>query len=57
MKKIFSILIAFFFVLTVVGCGNKKDSTDPNSKKFKIAYISDTYGEEDVKNKEIINGK
>ena len=56
MKKIFSILIAFFFLLTVVGCTSKADSTAPNNKKFKIAYISDTYGEEDVKNKEIIDG-
>jgi len=58
MKKIFSMLLALFFLLTTFGCGNKSsnDANSANNKKFKVAYISDTYGQEDVKNKQVIDG-
>ncbi|WP_290772627.1 BMP family protein [Anaerofustis sp.] len=58
MKKIFSILIALFFVLTMFGCKSKDVDTNTanTNKKYKIAYISDTYGQEDVKNKQVIEG-
>ncbi len=59
MKKIFSILLALFFALTLFGCGgNEKQSAvnSKNGKEYKIAYMTDTYGEEDSVNKQVIEG-
>lgn len=58
MKKVLSFLLACLFFLTLFGCKKGEEGVElkQDNKKYKIAYITDTLGEENKSNKEVIKG-